>query len=363
MLQQRLFLKRCGYGLAVMALVFFAYLLLSTSNTKSEEIPLPDVTEVSQPVLVEPAALSAIKPEEVVLAATLVIEDQEFIEPLQELIATEEQSRALYEAEEKAVARCMNERGFEYIENTYLSNEELDPWGAEVARGDVEVASELGYGISATMDTEDLPLPHDANQDLHSSLDETAQTAWNEAFAGKAPNLSRALLESTWVNVEVPGVGMVTWDTESCLAAARRAVYGDDIAQVQREVLEMQLLEKVDALIEEDESYQSALQDWRDCMAGAGLTYRYPGEPGDGLRQQFQQGAIDRAALVEREIQLATQDAQCFQTAGLAAARLEAERRADAAVREKYGEDIEGLALSQSAAIQRAEQLLSGSMN
>lgn len=361
MSRQRLLLKRCGYGSAVMVLVFFAYLLLRAPNT--EDPLLPDVVEVSQPVLVEPAALSAIKPAEVVPAAAQVIEHQEFVEPLQELSLTEEQSRALYEAEEKAVARCMNERGFEYIENTYLSNEELDPWGAEVARGDVEVASELGYGISTSLDSDELPLSPDANHDLYSNLDETTQAAWDEAFGGKVPDLNNPAKDSTGVYVDVPGFGVIAWDTESCLAAARRAVYGDDVGQVQREVLEMQLLEKVDALIEEDESYQSALQDWRDCMAGAGLTYRYPGEPGDGLRQQFQQGAIDRAALVEREIQLATQDAQCFQTAGLAAARLEAERRADAAVREKYGEDIEGLALSQSAAIQRAEQLLSGSMN
>lgn len=362
MLQQRRFLKRCGYGFAGIALAFIAYQLLPTSEATSEEIPQPAVTEVFQPLVIISDTLNTTKPQKMV-TATVVPEDQEFVEPLQELIATEEQSRALYEAEEKAVARCMNERGFEYIENSYRSDEELDPWGAAVSPGDVGVAGELGYGISASLDLQELPLSPDANQGLHSKLDETAQTAWDEAFAGKMPDLSAPPKEGAWVNVEVPGLGMVTSDTESCLAAARRAVYGDDTMQMQDQVLEMQLLEKVDALIEEDESYQSALQDWRDCMAGAGLTYRYPGEPGDGLRQQFQQGAIDRAALVEREIQLATQDAQCFQTAGLAAARLEAERRADAAVREKYGEDIEGLALSQSAAIQRAEQLLSGSMN
>lgn len=358
MSQQRRFLKRCGYGLVVMALVFFAYLLLNTSNTSSEEIPQPAVTEVSRPAMVVPNTLSTIKPEEAVITATVVMEDQEFIEPLQELITTEEQSRALYEAEEKAVARCMNERGFEYYENSYQSDEELDQWSEAVPPGDVEVAGELGYGISASLDMDELPLSADANQNLHSNLDETAQTAWNEAFAGKAPDLSGIPQESTWVNVEVPGLGMVTWDTESCLAAARRAVYGDDVAQMQREVLEMQLLEKVDALIEEDASYQSALQDWRDCMAGAGLTYQYPGEPGDGLRQQFQQGAIDRAALVQREIQLATQDAQCFQTAELGVARFEAERRADVEVREKHGEDIEKLTISHNKAVQRAEQLL-----
>jgi uncharacterized protein involved in exopolysaccharide biosynthesis len=98
-------------------------------------------------------------------------------------------------------------------------------------------------------------------------------------------------------------------------------------------------------------------------MAEKGLTFTYPGEPSVSLRRQFQKGELDRAALVEKEIQIATQDAQCFQSAKLDIAQREAERRADAEVREKYAEEIKRLKSSLDTALARAEQLLSANNN
>jgi hypothetical protein len=50
--------------------------------------------------------------------------------PLRELAPTDAQSQLLYEAEEALVKTCMNERGFEYITNPYVTKteqEKLEP--------------------------------------------------------------------------------------------------------------------------------------------------------------------------------------------------------------------------------------------
>lgn len=361
MLQRRKILRRLGYSFAGISLIFISYRLLSASDLNTEKVAqIAEAQAAQYPEIATEILISMKTPE---ISKAELDEEQEFEAPLQELIPNDEQSRMLHDAEEIAISRCMNERGFEYIPNRYFANEELDPWGEAISSGDIKAASEIGYGISAGLDSEGLPLPPDANEDLLAQLDEATQVAWDEAFGGKKPDLSAVPQEGSWVNVEVPGFGTVVWDTESCLSDAQRSVYGNDIEQMKAEVLETQIRKKIDNIVVEDADYQKALQDWQNCMAEKGLTFTYPGEPSVSLRRQFQKGELDRAALVEKEIQIATQDAQCFQSAKLDIAQREAERRADAEVREKYAEEIKRLKSSLDTALARTEQLLSANNN
>lgn len=295
--------------------------------------------------------------------AELVIEEDDYKGPLTELVPTEAQSRLLYEAEEAAIATCMNERGFEYKPNPYLSNEELEPWAEAVEPGDVVAAQTRGYGIRESIEADRVPLPVSPNEELTASLSPEQYQAWSEAFSGALPDSSYTADEGSWVSVDVPSVGKVVWDTESCVSNARRAVYGSDVKQMEDQVKEKVLREDIAAATEQDPEYNKALEHWRRCISRQGLSYEFPGQAAVALRQEFDEGKLDISALQSKEEEVAAVDATCYQQHAVDKAFAAAQQRSETKLRAKNREQIESLRSALQSALARAEELSPASIS
>lgn len=336
----------------ILAALYFFYIrndteIAAPTMLDAEQMqPLPDTLTLADSVKLPPHKIRAVEK-----TPTELLQQERYDEPLQELIPTDEESRLLYEAEEAALTNCMNERGFEYIPNPYLSNKELYAVDAFFASSE----NITGYGISDSLSHYPIPLPVSANDVLTDHLSSEEQNAWANAFSGQIPTPENPIPSGSIVSVEIPSLGIVAWDQNSCLATARRAVYGDDVKHMQDRIAEDVLRRQITSTIDNDPGYKRSLQHWRNCMQAHQLQFEYPRQAAEILSGEYAAGTIDLDTLRQRETAIASTDRACYQQAEIDTAYRSATKQAETQVRQLHSEEITALHAALVNALKQAE--------
>ncbi len=214
--------------------------------------------------------------------------------------------------------------------------------------------------ITEAMEVGELPVPADANESAISALTPEQQRRWDEAFFF-GPRLHRskeAPTDPQWASVATPDGGFKAWYRDSCLSRARRAVQGDEVAYARAELRIESLVEQTRAAAAESPEVVAALEEWRACMQGAGYDYSEPGAAASELRAQLQRGELGGEALRNREIQIASTDARCYQEANLAELHERARITAEQRIAEEHAAEVQGFRELQTEALERATRLL-----
>lgn len=282
---------------------------------------------------------------------------QEYGRPLAELYPNPQQKEQIYKAEEKALTECMNERGYEYHPNDYLASE---PRGGIVTSGEGGDTQVIGYGLAQTFFTDPAAQDNNANDTLLDNMPPEQQQAWMDALAGTPPDLSTIPNEGAWVTLEVPD-GTIAWNTESCLATAARAIYGDDRRKAQNNATLNSLTNQIYSKSETDKTFLSAQKKWRECVKSEGYAFRSRSDIFDLLYNEFSQNTIDEETFKTRERALAEIDQACAEAADLDRAHAIAQRRAEAQIRLENSEKILTLKADLEAALKRTEERFSQS--
>jgi hypothetical protein len=303
--------------------------------------------------------------------------------PLRELAPTDAQSQLLYEAEEALVQTCMNERGFEYITNPYVTKaeqEKLEPIPPKP--GDIEAARTRGYGISESIelgvpqnadskesvnsdkeieakDADNTDSEADPNSELLATMSPEQQQAWNEAFFGRMDDIDAESpdAEGSIMTVELPSQGgIIRWDSHSCLSNARREIFGSSMKQVESLIATQALVNNIATAASQDAEYQGALEQWRGCMLSHDLPYQNPGDAANALHREYSEGKLDIGELHKKEIRYASIEASCFQQYSVGDVYTAAEHRAEAKIRETEAEKIKDLRAEFQNALISAER-------
>jgi hypothetical protein len=304
--------------------------------------------------------------------------------PLKELVPTDTQSQSLYEAEEALVQTCMNERGFEYITNSFDAKTEQEKRESEYALpkpGDIEAARARGYGIAESIEmgvppntdskesvnsdneieaknTDKTNSQVDPNGELLANMSPEQQQAWNEAFFGRMDNdiVESSDVEGSIITVELPSGGKVLWDSNSCLSNAQREIYDSSVKQMENQIATQALVNNIATTASQDAEYQGALEQWRSCMLSHDLSYQNPGEAATALQREYSEGRLDIEALQKKEIHYASIEAACFQQYSVGDIYKTAEHRAETKIRETEADQIDYLRAELQNALIMAER-------
>ena len=201
---------------------------------------------------------------------------------LNELLST----RRFHDTIQRQIVDCMAASGFEYAPERYY--QETTIIGQKYGITDIVQASTTGYGPSGSLGN---PQP---NAGLE-GLSESERSAWAIAFFGTGKE-----------SIELDSGDVLGIRIGGCLDEAESAVYGSrvtrraTISRLQDILLRSWHESSVDARV------QAAFAEWRACMADRGL----PSNDFDGPRELA-------ARNPDREIEIATVDAQCNAEANL----------------------------------------------
>jgi hypothetical protein len=280
------------------------------------------------------------------------------IELLAELVGTEEENQILFEAEEAAVASCMRERGFDYTQNAYYRGPEPD--GIKLTPGDIETAAWTGYGIGDSIENGEILLPVDLNEDHFESLSPERQRDWMQALNGP---LSMEELKNHEANpaigeVSIPHGPRVRWHRNSCLAEARRAVYGDDVSFFRFGVMRDFFRNEALTRIYRSPSYQSGLRQWQTCMLRYGFSFEHPREARDSLLQSYHENRLAIEELRLQEIKIATADAVCYRESKLGTIHAAVQARIEQEIRSESQDTLASLQKTRAQALARAARVM-----
>jgi hypothetical protein len=233
-----------------------------------------------------------------------------------------------HRAEQLAIAECMAERGFTYEPEPYDDEARQAVEFERIVPGDRHAASAVGYGIADGLDEQSPSRPRINDEEL-AKLSEAERTRWKEALYGrdgetdKNPDMDSVVLDEHTT---------ISWNRNSCAAEAQREVHGDAAQRVEFLARLSQAEREVRAQTERDPTYQTALARWRACMRKRGHRYERPGEAVEDLSDKFASGDLSREQLPTRVVQVASDDARCFDEADLGRAEEAATARAEAAL-------------------------------
>jgi hypothetical protein len=281
-------------------------------------------------------------------------------QPLADLRGSEQENRILYEAEERAIAACMRQKGFDYVIDSYRSDAEIGV-PAQNDPADLETAKWRGYGIADSIENGPIPVPDNANTEIFENLTPAQRQQWDQALSGPIlPPFDPDIPEEdpNVVVISVPGAGALRWHKNSCYAQARRQIYGDEIAfaklNLQRDLLRNLIILR----ITEDHDYIEALERWRTCMFQQGLSYEEPGQAAEALTAAYQNGEFDAVTLRQLEIEVATADVQCYREAILSRVRDKVHARIEEALRNERADTVNAWRKLHAYAVGRAQGLL-----
>ena len=188
------------------------------------------------------------------------------------LVLSQDNQKALHDAEELAVSECMKAQGFRDTPQAFESAQPADGPGM----GDVAAARTRGYGIAEARQRGRLAVAEndpDKDPDL-GRLTAQERQAFTAALIGPAPTGPNDPSRAT---IALPGGATVSVNTNGCASKGRAAVYGDDLRW------EEPLFGTVEDLrakaydgLSTDPAYESAVQQWRTCMRGKGFNYEGP---------------------------------------------------------------------------------------
>ncbi|GLW50614.1 hypothetical protein Stsp02_62750 [Streptomyces sp. NBRC 14336] len=230
----------------------------------------------------------------------------------------------LGEAEERLIAACMREAGFQY---------RLDPAAprAKVPErrfglDDVDWARKHGYGLADAAGSGDRggksAAPRSSQDRYLATLTPSRLAAYERALNGTKPDA---------IVVPAPGRGEIFTAADGCRADARRALYGDlrKWTEAKATVVNLAYVTYDDVVAEP--RYTEALADWRACMRKRGLDYPDTSRAVGAVAKENNSRTPEQAR--EREVEVAVADAECNRSAGLSrtGTRLQREHVRDAA--------------------------------
>jgi hypothetical protein len=268
-----------------------------------------------------------------------------------------EQRRILFEAEQAALKRCMEQKGFSYTPIPY-SVVERDNAAKDrvVARpGDVEYARLHGYGlVEHEVWKSQFPEPTENDKRL-ATMSESQRMAWQRAFMGDPGNV-------------IEPEQSMSFDPGSCTSMARTEVYGDVNQHANLEFQLQDLQRQVFLKAREDQRVRDSLEQWKKCMAQSGYDFESPEAALESLYSEFivpsgaegqsdnGRGPKDVDALKSKEIKVATADAECTISSNLERVRQDAMSSAE----EEVLKDNQGLVVAylemMKTAIDKARQ-------
>ncbi|WP_267241559.1 hypothetical protein [Streptomyces sp. PR69] len=228
----------------------------------------------------------------------------------------------LHDAVQRAVAACMDERGFAYRPQPAADSRRAaaaSPYGL-LSRA---LAKSDGYGVVGGMLAGAGEPPADVNAEAVAGLGEKQGERWREALLGSRDDMRE---------VTVPDGPSVRYDPGSCEVRGREAVYGKgwDEALLAAETAVNRVIEAV----EQDAGYRESVREWSACMAGHGYDYADLQAPRAALAARAEQAGQEASALRdvgEEEIEIASRDWRCEREVKLHEAAADAQRRVERA--------------------------------
>lgn len=291
-------------------------------------------------------------------------DDGEHLHHLSELDRSPDETQLLWAAEEELVAACMGRRGFSYLPNSKEDDPESRPGRTPVdRRGDVAAAHTRGYGLVARMQEGESPITTtDRNAEFLARMTDAQRAAFLEALRGPALSLTDPSMRQHVESVPLPGGGAAYWYRDSCLAEARRRLYGEDYEHNEigygLSFLRNELLTTADG----DPDYKKDLDAWRDCMRTRGFSEDRPEAAAKRLASEYHAGKLSLDELRTQEVTAATADTECFVATDLARSRQAAEARAEEQLLARNTEKLLAMQRARDEALERAETFL-GSAN
>jgi len=204
-------------------------------------------------------------------------------------------------AEQLLIKSCMEKRGYRYWAETEDGGNSSHRFPYVV--DDLAWATAHGYGNDLHRERQK-EIEHDPNQRYFRSLPADRRTGALSAVNGPRPR---------GLSVRLPTGQLVTHSDQGCTAEAERALYRDLPAWFRATRVTDSLAGLRVGLVLDDKRYRSATGPWSRCMRGKGYTYGSPAEaraaataPGN----EWPHG---------EEVRLATAEASCARSSGLAA--------------------------------------------
>jgi hypothetical protein len=200
---------------------------------------------------------------------------------------TEEELVTAIEDVEASIATCMGDAGFEYVPiDPVTFREGMGSLAAVPGLTDAEFVEQYGYGFSTLPPTQVFRFGEE-NTAIYDALSAEDQVAYDRTIVGEATENTFVLMLE---NEDFEGAG-------GCTKAAIEEVFSE-------ERLNPNFENPFDVLVEQDERYVAAVQEWSGCMGEAGYDYEAPEDAEDEFLERLDdltKGA-DPATLSEGEL-------------------------------------------------------------
>lgn len=226
--------------------------------------------------------------------------------------------RFLILAEETLVSRCMKDEGFDYQVVAPPSDWNADSDGPNRPYGSDDVESLRAEGYGFEMQNDDAAPQSETGPDSTGSGRTDPNREYVQALSpAEQDRFSVALFgrDSTEREVEIPGARTLSINTEGCLHEARERLYGDALEWLRLFYMVENAQSEVVARVIQDERYQAALSDWRECMKDKGFDFDDPGEARAEAVAAHRN--LERAGARERERSIAGADGSCVRQSSL----------------------------------------------
>ncbi|MEU1372306.1 hypothetical protein ABZ442_01410 [Streptomyces triculaminicus] len=255
-----------------------------------------------------------------------------------ELTSTEKDT--LHSAEQILLRDCMREKGFEY---------------RPVPREPVPDAREFLYVIEDT----DWARRHGYGTDIERRMSELRTSDPNQRYFRSLPAEQRAKAlaaangrQPQGLTATGPDGVKLTRSPQGCRSEAERTLYRDLGAWFQARATRDALRQMRIRDVTSDAEYAPATRAWARCMRQAGHDYADPA----ALRRSLP--PPERPLPRNQEIALATAEANCAHTSGLAETAKRLDRKHDAQLRGRYASDVNTASRLQLEALPRAREIV-----
>jgi hypothetical protein len=279
---------------------------------------------------------------------------------LAELDRTPDEDQLLWAAEEELVAACMARRGFSYLPNAKDDDPDAAPGHSPAdRRGDIAAARSRGYGLVARLQQGESPITTpDRNAAALARMTGEQRAAFLEALRGPSISPSDPSMRQHVESVPLPGGGAAYWYRDSCLAEARRRLYGEDYEHNELGYGLASLRSELLATADGDPEYRQHLEAWRDCMRTRGFHEDRPEAAAKRLASDYHAGKLSLDELRTQEVTVATADTECYVAADLARSRQTAEARAEEQLVARNTEKLQAMQRARDEALEHAATVL-----
>ncbi len=266
---------------------------------------------------------------------------------------TEEQSKAIYEARESAVADCMKSRGFTYKPVPYQSADETGwTWG------NIDYARKHGYGfnfagVDGGAEGEAGPA---AEPDQTAGMSDAERAAWTKALLGSSNNPDAQGKDPDLVEVK-QGDSTTSFSKSACRTYAAEQVEGDSVEWLTTEARFTDVAQDVEARTNSDPRFAEVKKKWAECMTGRGYQFTDPEQAQVYVGDRVRAKQITESEGRRQEAEVAVADAECANSVKALETRREIMAENEKAARQDHENEILAFQELQAKAVERATSL------